>query len=127
MKLGSGWIVLEENIDGVSSLVSIISPRRAFEFVSRFVTQLTVDRHATFEEKILFKKNAKSWPYSVVIERNYQGNMWCDVNPLIRAHYCQLLERKEDKLFYTYKLIENTRALDPVFKSVTKSVILTET
>ena len=68
MKLGPSWIVVEESQNGVRSLVSIINPRWSYEFVSKFVTQMAVDKHASFEEMIAYKKNKNSWPYPAVIK-----------------------------------------------------------
>ena len=60
MSLGTGWLIIEESIHtGTKSLVSIISPRKQERYVKEFMEQLYVDKYASFDEKIAYKKNNK--------------------------------------------------------------------
>ena len=123
MSLGKVWIIVEGETDETRKLLSIIDSRRGYSFVRDYFRQSVVDRHASFLEKIAFKKNWKTSPFSVLTERNFQGFLWSTVDPVMQCHCCQRLSLEGRWLSYTFLMIDEAFENDDVtFKSVTHRV-----
>lgn len=56
--LGKAWVILEESFHSEDKrLVAVISPRKTGAYVAEYIEQAYVDRFASFDEKITFKKD----------------------------------------------------------------------
>ena len=124
MKTGKGWLIIEESIHkNTETLVSIISPRRAWNYVQKYVEQMYVDRFASIEEKIAYKKKSGSWPYRAKKQGLYTGIIECGHDPIMWAYYCHKLTLENGVLNYTYKKLKGqTNDLQPIFEEVECSI-----
>jgi hypothetical protein len=127
MDAGKGWLIIEESIHtGTKSLVSIISPRRVWDYVKKYMEQMYVDRFASIEEKIAYKKKPGSWPYRANTQGPYSGIIDCGHDPIMMAYYCHRLILKKDVLKYTYKILKGqTDDLRPIFEEIEDSIKVT--
>lgn len=108
MNPGKGWIIIEESVHNkVKSLVSIISPRRAGSHIKMYMEQMYVDKYASINEKIAYKKNPESWPYRAnYSQKHYSGIIDCGHDPIMTAYNCHKLYLKNDVLTYIFKTLK---------------------
>jgi len=85
-----------------------------------------IDRFASLEEKIAYKKNPESWPYRANTQGPYSGIIDCGHDPILIAFYCHKLSIKNGVLKYTYKTLKGqTEDLRPIFEEITCSMNVT--
>ena len=127
MNIGKGWLIIEESVHkDTKSLVSIISPRRTESYVQKYMEQMYVDRFASIEEKIAYKKKPESWPYRANTQKHYSGIIDCGHDPIMMAYYCHKLNLKKGVLKYTFKTLKGqTNDLRPIFEEIACSVDVT--
>lgn len=127
MNAGKGWLVIEEYFhEGTESVVSIISPRKGINYVRKYVEQMYVDRFASINEKIAYKKNPKSSPFKIEIFSPYGGVFSCGHDPTFRVYSCHKLSLKGNELTYTYKVLKGEEGRHkPIFNEITKTVNVT--
>ncbi len=66
MNLGTGWVIIEESFHSTEKrLVSIISARKCQKYVRDFMEQTYVDKFASINEKLSYKKNRKQSPFKI--------------------------------------------------------------
>jgi len=126
---GKAWLILEKTIgEDCDSLISILKPRHSVKFIRKFMEQLYVDKYATIEEKIAYKKDWRSWPYPVEHEVGYQyflHFLHCGHNPFMVAHYCHKIKIEGNLLSYTFKILTERREdLSPVFNECTRTITI---
>jgi len=127
MNVGKGWLIIEESFHkGTKILVSIISPRRTGSYVQKYMEQMYVDRFASIEEKISYKKKPESWPYRANMQGLYSGIIDCGHDPIMMAYYCHNLNLKNGILKYTFKTLKGqTNDLRPIFEEIARSITVT--
>lgn len=128
MNVGKGWIIIEKSVHkDTKSLVSIIRPKSSGSYVREYMEQMYVDKFASIEEKIAYKKNPESWPYRAVnIHNLYDGVIACGHDPILMAYYCHKLNLKNGVLEYTFKTLRGqTNNLCPIFKEIACRVDVT--
>jgi len=127
MDVGVGWVIIEYSVhSGKRFLISLINPRRTGEYVQRYVEQLYVDRYASIEEKISYKKNPKSWPYGAIFQGPYSGNITCGHDPIMSAHKCHKMKLKDGILTYIYKTLKGQKDdLRGIFEEITSTIDVT--
>ncbi len=127
MNAGKGWLIIEEYFyEGTESVVSIISPRKGSSYVHKYVEQMYVDRFASINEKIAYKKNPKSSPFKIEIYSPYRGVFSCGDDPTFQVYFCHKLSLKGNELTYTYKIFNGVELRNkPIFNEVTETVNVT--
>lgn len=127
MDLGKGWLIIEYfRHESRRTLVSIINSRRTGGYVKEYLEQTYIDRHASFEDKIAYKKNPKSWSYRVLTQMGYEGLLECGDDPVLLAFYCHKLVREDGLLTYTFKNFKGETDMKPLFGEVTQSINIKE-
>ena len=105
--VGKAWVVYSQDTStGEKQLISLISPRRTVDFVCRYVEQMYVDRFASIDEKVEYKKRPSSWPYGAKVEHP-SGIIHCGHSPIFNAIYCHSLEISESSLHAKFKAIRD--------------------
>ena len=124
MNIGKGWLIIEESIHkDTKSLVSIISPKRSGSDIQNYMEQMYVDRFASIEEKIAYKKKPESWPYRANMQKHYSGIIDCGHDPIMMAYYCHKLNLKDGVLKYTFKTLKSqTNDHRPIFEVIEYSI-----
>lgn len=128
MNPGKGWLIIQESVHkDTKSLISIISPRRTGSYIQKYMEQMYVDRFASIEEKIAYKKNPESWPYRAhMVTPLYQGVIDCGHDPIMMAYCCHILKLKNGVLEYTFKTLRGqTDDFRPIFKEIVRSINVT--
>jgi hypothetical protein len=101
-KHGPAWIVIEESPrSGSRTLVSILAPRRTVRDVAAFVEQLYVDRTASIQGRLQYKKSRKAI-YEALVDGHV---MHCGHDPFLVAIYAQQTTLKDDQLEFRYRII----------------------
>lgn len=101
--LGKAWIVLEESFHSDEKrLVAVLSPRKTGAFVAEYIEQAYVDRFASFDEKITFKKDKKKSPFRIERYSIRGTTMRHGHEPMFNAYYTHKLERKGGVLLFHY-------------------------
>lgn len=123
MNHGAGWIIFEESYpDGTRRLLSILPARRNPKEVTRFLQQSYVDRFATIDEKLHFKKNPKFRPFSVLVDI-HGGPMSIGHGPFYFAIYARKIVCEGNCLTFYYKIAANRDdPLNPVFEERAQSL-----
>ena len=117
MNYGAGWIVLENKYPETSQVIlSVISPRRSSTYVSQYIEQLYVDRHASIRERLEYKKSPKNYPYRTKVGL-YSGIMHCGQSPVLHGIYAHKIVLSGDQLDFSYKILvrEDSRNT-PIFE-----------
>jgi len=127
MNVGKGWLIIEESgHKDTKSLVSMISPRRSGSYVQKYMEQMYVDRFASIEEKIAYKKKPESWPYRANVQKRYSGIIDCGHDPILVAYYCHKICLGNGFLKYSFKILKGeTIDRRPIFEEIECSVNLT--
>ena len=93
MNLGTGWLIIEESFHSAEKhLVSIISARRCQEYVRDFMEQTYVDKFASINEKLSYKKNRKQSPFKIEKYEQTGTTISCGHEPMFKAYYCHQLK-----------------------------------
>lgn len=124
---GKGWLLIEQDIhSGNESLISIIDARSHARYVKQYMEQRYVDKYASIDEKILYKKNKSNWPYRVNQSiTNYSGILDCGDSNMFVAYRCHKLQLNDNLLVYTYRIYKGgAETGNPVFEEKTKSIIV---
>ncbi len=122
MNYGKCWLVIEEYFHGgKKSLVSIIRPRKVRSYVRDYVEQMYVDKFASFNEKIAYKKNQKVSPFKVEEYGQNQGIISCGHEPTFRAYFCHKLKLKGRELTYTYRVYREDNS-QRIAKEITETI-----
>ena len=127
MNLGKGWLIIEESVHkDIKSLISVISPKHGGTYVQKYMEQMYVDKFASFEEKIAYKKRPGSWPYRANMQKHYSGIIDCGHDPIMMAYYCHTLKIEKRVLKYTFKTLKGqTIDLRPIFEEIECSIDIT--
>lgn len=128
MNMGKGWVIIEESVHtDTKLLVSIIAPRRPERYVQIYMEQVYVDKYASIEEKLAYKKKPASWAYRAeAVAREYRGVMHCGHDTFMMAYYCHKLKLKDGVLEYAFKTFQGqTDDHRPLFKEVVRSINVT--
>jgi len=128
MSLGTGWLIIEESAHtGTKTLISIISPRKRESYIQQYMEQLYVDKYASFEEKIAYKKNQKSWPYPAEpVTPVYPYVLSCGHDPIIMAYHCHKLKLKKGILEYTFKTFKGQdEDMRPIINEINRKIKIT--
>jgi len=103
--LGKAWIVLEESFHSDEKrLVAVLSPRKTGDFVAEYIEQAYVDRFASFDEKITFKKDKKKSPFRIERYSISGTTMRHGHEPMFNAYYAHTLERNGGALLFHYRV-----------------------
>jgi hypothetical protein len=103
MKQGPAWILFEESYHNKSrKLISILSPRRTVRDVAAFMEQLYVDRWASLQERMRYKKSRKSAAYTPMIDGSV---IHCGHEPFLVAIYASQTYIKNNTLEFIYRII----------------------
>ncbi len=103
MKLGKGWVIIEEHFHTQEFfLISIISARRSLSYIQKYMEQIYVDKFASINEKFTYKKNRENLP---AYQCNYDhGILSVGHEPTFRGCYCDKFEIiDENTLEISYK------------------------
>lgn len=93
MNLGTGWVIIEESFHSTEKrLVSIISARKCQKYVRDFMEQTYVDKFASINEKLSYKKNRKQSPFKIEKYEQTGTTISCGHDPMFRAYYCHQLK-----------------------------------
>lgn len=123
MNHGPGWIVFEESQrKGTRRLLSILPARRKPKDVISFVQQTYVDRFASIDEKLRYKKHPESSPFNVLSDPHgctiHVGDE--PVYVAIRAHQIVL---EDNVLKFHYRIVVSLDdSSSPVFEQRCQSL-----
>ena len=105
--LGKAWLVMEESFHNEKkTLISIIDSRKSQAYVANYIEQLYVDRFASFEEAIDYKKNKKSVNYRIERYQISSTMITCGHDPIYRAYRCHALKKFENLLEFRYYIFK---------------------
>jgi len=66
MVLGAAWLVIKESVhSNKARLLSVLSPRKSNKDIAWYLEQSYVDRFASFEEAIVYKKDSKKSAFRI--------------------------------------------------------------
>ena len=103
--LGKAWVVLEESFHSEEKrLIALLSPRKAGAHIAEYIEQAYVDRYASFDEKVVFKKDKKKSPFRI---DHYMINgtiISLGHDPMFNAYYAHKLNRKGENLLFHYRV-----------------------
>jgi hypothetical protein len=120
---GPGWVLFEQpSNQPLSTLLSILSPRRPARNVAAYLEQLYVDRFCSIRAQLFYKKSRKYAAWPIKIDRYCLG-MRCGHDPCFFGIYAQKILLTGNILEYEYKIVEV--ADDPrhlVFKTKRQSL-----
>ncbi|OJF70630.1 hypothetical protein BK026_18670 [Alteromonas sp. V450] len=125
MNQGKGWVLIEAFFNtGENRFLSILSSRRSPDYVKQYMEQKYIDSYASIEEKFLYKKQPRRWPYpSAPYDKKYPYVLRCGHEPLFIAMYCHKLELKGgNQLYYSYKYFKGERHGHATFKEMVECV-----
>lgn len=124
MYVGVGWVIIEYSVhSGKKILISLINGRRTGRYVQGYVEQSYIDRHGSIEEKIVYKKNPKNWPYRAETQGPYSGIITCGHDPIMFAHNCHKMKLKDGILTYTYKTLKGQKDdFRGIFEDITSTI-----
>ena len=113
--IGKAWIIHSEDTSGGSiELISILSPRKTIRHVAEYVEQSYVDRFASIEEKIAYKKKRSNWPYPAeILQPAYVVS--CGFGPYYLAHHCHHIRVDGNWLIGEYRFV---KAIDADLKPI---------
>ncbi len=105
MNIGTAWLVIEESFhNNEKRLISVLSARRSQNYICDYIEQTYVDKFASINEKIAYKKNKKHSPFKI---NNYEKNgttISCGHDPIFKAYYCYSIKLHEEILMFKYRV-----------------------
>ncbi|WP_404361575.1 hypothetical protein [Methylotuvimicrobium sp. KM1] len=103
--LGKAWVVLEESYHSEEKrLITVLSPRKTVAYVAEYIEQAYVDRYASFDEKIVFKKDKKKSPFRIERYMINDTTISHGHDPMFNAYYAHKLERKGENFLFHYRV-----------------------
>lgn len=125
MKHGSGWVIFEQHSpSGRKKLLSILSPRRSRNHVVQFMQQLYVDKFASLEDRIAFKKSSSSYAIAPMKER-FSPIVHLGHNPFFIGIRAIDLRLAGDILEFTYMIaVETAEPFRPKYEERSQSIIV---
>jgi len=103
--LGKAWVVLEESHHSEKKrLISLLSPRKTGANVAEYIEQTYVDRYASFDEKVVFKKDKKKSPFRIERYMISGTTISHGHDPMFNAYYAHKLERVGENLLFHYRV-----------------------
>ena len=98
-------MVLEESYHSNDKrLVTLINPRKTGSYVAEYIEQAYVDRYASFDEKVVFKKDKKKSPFRIERYMISATTISHGHDPMFNAYYAHKLERKGVSLLFHYRV-----------------------
>lgn len=85
-------------------LVAVLSPRKTVAVVAEYIEQVYVDRFASFDEKIIFKKDKKKSPFKIERYMVSGTTISHGHDPMFNAYYAHKLERQGENLLFHYRV-----------------------
>lgn len=127
MNHGSGWIVWEESSNSNRRLLSILPARRNRDEVAHFVQQLYVDRFASIDEKLEFKKHPNSSRFPMLAD-HYPGPKSVGFGPWYFAVYAREIVLEKNQLSFYYRIAVNRAdPYRPVFEERRQTIDVSPT
>lgn len=125
MDHGAAWIVIEESYQqGTRRLLSILPARRNRNEVIAFVQQCYVDRFASIDEKLLFKKHPKQPPFTVFADQ-YGGPIYIGQEPVYVGIYAYKIRLQDMVLEFQYRIVvDRNNLLEPKFETRSQSLMI---
>ena len=105
--IGKAWIIHSEDMpSGNTELISIMSPRKTISRIAEYVEQIYVNRFASLEEKLAYKKNRSNWPYpaEILIPARVVS---CGHSPVYFAHYYHRIRIDGRRLIGEYRFVKS--------------------
>lgn len=124
MKHGPAWIIFEESRrDGSRRLLSILPSRKSAWDVARFVKQSCIDRYASIEERLCFKKGRPLTAFDPMVDGHV---MHCGDDPFIVGIRAQQTTLRGNILEFHYRVItrRGARPADIVHESRVQHLLL---
>lgn len=122
---GPAWVVFEENHpSGTRRLLSILSPRRSQHLVVQFMQQLYVDRFASLEDRVAFKKSPFGYAVEPIQDR------FCPIvhlghNPFFVGIRAIDIRLAENALEFTYRIATDTsNPFQPIYEKRIQSIVV---
>jgi len=114
-EIGKAWIIHSEETNGKNiKLISIQSSRKTIKNIASYVEQLYVDKFASIEEKIAYKKKTSNWPYPAEISHP-TCIVSCGFGPIYFAHFSHHISIDGNLLIAKYHFI---KTIDNDYKPV---------
>ena len=120
---GAGWIIFEESyMNGTKELVSILPARRSTRDVSEFMRQTYIDRRASIEHRLAFKKSPRSDPYQVMMGR-HMNPLHIGHDPFLVGIYAHKIALNGNSLDFTFRILVSVdQNLVPTFEDRQQSI-----
>jgi len=103
MALGKACLVIEESLHSDETrLLSVLSPRKSNTDIAEYLEQSYVDRFASFEEAISYKKKPQTSAFRIEEYNIGQTLVACGQEPIYRAYLCHWLKVAGKNLAFRY-------------------------
>ncbi len=100
------WLIYSSDIStDTQTLVSLLRPSMTSAAVAKYVEQTYVDKYASVEEKIAYKKHPASWPYPAKVQQP-TNTITCGFGPIYIGIHCYKLEHKHSMFIGYYRFIK---------------------
>jgi hypothetical protein len=86
--------------------LAVLSPRKTEKLVSKYIEQVYVDKFASFDEKITFKKDRNKSPYKIERYMISGTTISHGHDPMFNAYYAHKLERNGENLVFHYRVFK---------------------
>ena len=108
MKLGKAWVIIEKSRHSTERhLVSVINARKGQKYIRDFMEQTYVDKFASINEKISYKKNREKSPFRIENYEQTRHIISCGHDPMIfKAYYCHKLKLNGETLTFKYRVFK---------------------
>ncbi len=101
--IGTAWLVIKESVYGNKvHLLSVLNPRKLSKDITWYLEQIFVERFASFDEKILYKKDSKKSAFRIEPHEITSTIISCGHDPIYLAYRCHWLKRVENYLLFSY-------------------------
>jgi hypothetical protein len=116
---GAGWVVYQDDYPNSAtvSLVSILPPRMSRESVAAFVEQVYVDRFATIEGRLSYKKHPRNNPLCETLFDRGGSLVHVGNGPFFHTVYARRITLEGTFLKVEYRILVDASDLpNPVFE-----------
>ncbi len=105
--IGTAWLVIEESVHSNEvRLLSVLNPRKSSKDIAWYLEQTFVDRFASFDEKISYKKDSKKSAFRIEPYEITSTIISCGHDPIYLAYRCHWLKRVENYLLFRYCILK---------------------
>ena len=107
MNLGTGWVIIEESFHSTEKrLVCDHQCSKVSEYVRDFMEQTYVDKFASINEKLSYKKNRKQSPFKIEKYEQTGTTISCGHDPMFRQILLRPVETHRKILIFRCRIFK---------------------